>query len=272
MALVPFPSASPAPPPDDEPGADTGFTATDELEAGAKMSFLEHLEELRTRLIRSTIGIAVGCVIAFIFLNRIFEFVMRPLQEMLPQGGSLITTEAPEFFMLYLKVGFLVGAMIAFPFVVWQFWLFVAPGLYAREKRLVIPFVVLSTVCFAGGALFAHYIAFPWTWRFFIGFTADYVQLLPRIGPAFGLYVKMLLAFSVVFQIPTLVFFLSRIGVLTAGFMIRNFKYAVLVIAILGAILSPPDVVSQMMVAGPMLALYTGSILIAWLAGKRKDA
>ena len=244
-----------------------------ELDSG-RMSFLEHLDELRKRLIAGLIGIAIGCVASFIFLDDfIFPFIMLPMQQMLPEGGKLITTEASEFFMLWIKVGFFAGLLIAMPFILYQVWLFVAPGLYSHEKRFAIPFVVFASVFFFGGATFAHYVAFPVTWGFFIKFNPSFVQFLPKIGPAFALYVKMILACGAVFQMPVLVFALARMGVVTAGFMLRNFKYAVLIIAIAGAVLSPGgDIASQMILSGPMLVLYILSIGVAWLFQKRKKA
>ena len=244
-----------------------------ELDAG-RMSFLEHLDELRKRLIASMIGIAVGCVIAFIFLDsHIFPFIMLPMQRMLPDAGKLITTEPSEFFMLWIKVGFFGGLLIAMPFILYQLWLFVAPGLYSHEKRFAIPFVLFASIFFFAGAMFSHYVAFPVTWGFFIAFNPSFVQFMPKIGPAFALYVKMMLACGVVFQMPVLVFALARMGMVTAGFLARNFKYAILIIAILGAVLSPGgDIASQMILSGPMLVLYIISIGVAWVFQKRKPA
>jgi sec-independent protein translocase protein TatC len=251
------------------------LTDPDEIELeGGRMSFLEHLDELRKRLIASFIGIAVGCVISFIFLDRyIFPFIMLPMQQMLPEGGKLITTEASEFFMLWLKVGFFAGLLIAMPFILYQVWLFVAPGLYSHEKRFAIPFVCFASIFFFGGALFSHYVAFPVTWGFFITFNPSFVQFMPKIGPAFALYVKLMLACGAVFQMPVLVFALARMGVVSARFLLRNFKYATLIIAVAGAVLSPGgDIASQMILAGPMLVLYVVSIGVAWVFQKRKPS
>jgi sec-independent protein translocase protein TatC len=272
MALVSFPGAAPARPPDDE--RQVQLTDPEALEeAGARMSFLEHLEELRKRLIYSVAAIAIGCLIAFLFLDRVFDFLTLPMREMLPDGGRLVATAPSEYFMLYLKVGALMGFFIAVPAVMLQVWLFIAPGLYSHEKKLAIPFVVMSSIFFGIGAAFSHYVAFPWTWKFFIDFMPDYVEPMIRLGEAFSLYVKMLLGFAVIFQMPTVVLFLARMGMVTAGFLVRHTKYAVLIIFILGAVLSPGgDVVSQALMAGPMLALYAFSILIAWLFGKRRAA
>jgi sec-independent protein translocase protein TatC len=193
------------------------------------------------------------------------------MEKMLPQGGTLITTEPAEYFMLWLKMGFFGGLLISMPFVLYQVWLFVAPGLYSHEKRFAIPFVAFASLFFFGGAAFSHYVAFPVTWGFFIKFNPSFVQFMPKIGPAFALYVKMALACGAVFQMPILVFALARMGVVSAKFMLRNFKYAVLIIAVLGAVLSPGgDIASQMILSGPMLVLYILSIGVAWVFQKRK--
>ena len=273
MALVPFAGATPAPIPDDD--RQIQLTDPDELEsaAGAKMSFLDHLDELRKRLVHGVIAIAIGCAIAFTFLNRVFDFLTRPMREMLPHGGSLVMTEPSEYFFLYIKVGLLVGFLIAIPAVMLQLWLFIAPGLYSHEKKFAVPFVLMSSVFFGIGAAFSHYVAFPWTWKFFMDFMPGYLQPMIKLGAAFSLYVKMLLGFAVIFQMPTVVFFLARMGMVTAGFLVRKAKYAVLIIFVLGAVLSPGgDIVSQAMMAGPMLVLYVISIGIAWMFFKRKPA
>jgi sec-independent protein translocase protein TatC len=270
MALVPFPSASPVPEPDDDERDDS---YEDELDAnGAKMSFLEHLDELRKRLTGAVISLLIGCVVAFLFVGRIQAFIMVPLYEAMGQE-KLIYTNGFEPFLLTLKIGVLAGLFVASPFILWQFWLFIAPGLYQHEKRYAIPFVVFSTVLFVVGAMFSHYIAFPWTWKFFLSWENEYMRFLPVIGTTFSTYVKMLLAFGAMFQMPMLVFFLARMGVVTAGFLVRHTKYAVLIIFILGAVLSPgTDIVSQALMAGPMLLLYAVSIGVAWAFQKRQPA
>jgi sec-independent protein translocase protein TatC len=162
---------------------------------------------------------------------------------------------------------------VALPFIVLQLWLFIAPGLYSNEKRFAVPFVLLGTAFFLAGAAFSHYVAFPYTWKFFLGFENEYLEFRPRLTDVFSLWVKMLLAFGVIFQMPTIVFSLARMGLVTAGFLIKHTKYAILIIFALGAVLSPgTDVVSQALMAGPMLVLYGLSIGIAWLCAKRKPA
>jgi sec-independent protein translocase protein TatC len=268
MAVAPFPTKSPVRS-DDE---DDRIHLTDDepLDDDARMSFLEHLDELRKRLIASVYGLLAGCVIAFIFVNRIEAFIFVPLYEALG-GEKFIYTKGFEPFMLMMKCGALAGLLIAAPFIIWQMWLFIAPGLYAHEKRFAIPFVFFASIFFFLGAAFSHYVAFPWTWEFFRSWQNDYMRFLPNIGDAFSIYVKMVLAFGLIFQMPTVVFFLARMGVVTAGFMAKNLKYAVLIIFIIAAVISPgTDVVSQALMAGPMLALYGLSILIAWIFAKKK--
>jgi sec-independent protein translocase protein TatC len=261
MSLSPVP-APPPPRPIDDDEEDEGV--------GGKMSFLEHLDELRQRLIKALLAVLVGFVIALAFINPIFDFVMAPLQAILPAGGKLIYTEPTEAFMLYMKMGALVGLMIALPVVLWQIWAFIAPGLYAHEKRFAIPFVMMSTVFFIGGVLFSHYVVFPAMWRFFASFSTDTVEFAPRIEPVFSLYVRMGLGLGAVFEMPTLIMFLARVGLVTPRFLIRNTKYAILVIFVVAALVTPsPDVVSQFLLALPMFVLYAFSILVAWVFQKR---
>jgi sec-independent protein translocase protein TatC len=260
MAVASLPS-----PPATDPYEENGEDST------AKMSFLEHLDELRKRLIVSVAAIAGGFFICIFFIDKIFAFIMRPLLTVLPRGGHFIYTEPAEMFMIQLKGAALAGLVLATPVVLYQLWLFIAPGLYSHEKKFAIPFVFMATFFFVAGVLFSHFIAFPWTWAFFASFSTDYVDFMPKVSPVFGFYAKMLLAFGVIFQMPTLVFFLARFGLITAGFLVRYFKYAFLIIFIVAAVLTPgTDVVSQLMMALPMLLLYIISIGIAWLFGRKK--
>ena len=291
MALVPFPGpggsgkTSPHdldPDPDfstegnrilrRDPGAD-GDRDDDEQDDGeAKMSFLEHLDELRKRIIYSAISIFVGFLIAFIFIQQLFDFVMKPLQAGLPAGQHLVYTEPTEAFVLYLTIAGITGAVLALPLVMTQVWLFIAPGLYAHEKKMAIPFVVLSSIFFILGAAFSHYVVFPLTWKFFVSFTSDYLTFMPRIEPAFSLYIKMILAFGLVFQMPTIVLFLARMGVVTAGFLWRHTKYALLIIVIVSAIVTPDGGgVSLVAMSIPLFFLYLFSILLAWVFGKKRN-
>src|SRR5437868_9727882 len=285
MALVPFPGQQDRGPgrsaPDDgyrtegnrilrrDPGADGD--RDDDDDGAAKMSFLEHLDELRKRIVYSVISIGVGFLIAFAFIQKIFDFVMKPLQAGLPPGGKLVYTEPTEAFVLYITMALIAGFVLALPLVMLQVWLFIAPGLYQREKRLAAPFVLSSSACFIGGAAFSHFVVFPMTWKFFVSFTSDYLQFMPRIEPAFDLYIKMLLAMGLVFQMPVLVTFMAWMGLVTAGFMWKHTKYAILIIFIVAAVITPSgDMWNQSAIAIPMVALYLISIVLAWIFGRKK--
>ena len=233
------------------------------------MGFLEHLDELRKRLVYSLYGILGGFVVAFAGIKFIFEFIMVPLQEALPPGGKLIYTEPGEAFFLWMKMAALAGLLLAMPILVSQIWLFIAPGLYTREKKWAIPFVALTSIFFLGGALFSHFVVFRLAWSFFAGFSTDYMDFMPKIAPVFSLYVKMMLAMGIVFQLPTLVFFLAKLGLVTPKFLIKNTKYAILIIFIIAAVLTPSaDPVTQTAMAAPMIVLYGISIGIAWVFQK----
>jgi sec-independent protein translocase protein TatC len=264
MALVPFPgpqSAYPIHPEDDDDSA------------GARMSFLEHLDELRKRIVNSLIAVAVGILITFTFIQRIYSFMMAPTMKVLPAGSRLMYTEPGEAFSLYITLSMIVGAILASPFIMYQVWMFIAPGLYSNEKRLAIPFVVLSTLGCVGGALFNHYIMFPWMMRFFAGFNTQDLLFMPKLDSVFSLYTKFLLAMAAVFQMPTLVYFLAKMKLVTARFLLAQFKYAVLVIFIISAVITPTgDPVTQTVFAAPMVGLYLLGIAIAWIVGPKGKA
>ena len=268
MPVVPFPDPQSS---KDSSARDVSDSWFDDDEAGGKMSFLEHLDELRKRIIRSLLSLCVGVAIAVVFIEDMLNFVMRPLSATLPAGASFIFTYPTEAFMLRIRIALIAGLFIATPLIFWQVWQFVAPALYARERRYAIPFVALSSIGFIGGAAFSHYVAFPLMWRFFASFSDEMIVFMPRIEDTFSMYMRMLLGLAVVFQMPAMVFFLARMGVITARWMIRQFKYAVLVIVVIAAIITPSsDIASQMIVAGPMVLLYLLSIVIAWMFGKKK--
>ena len=250
--------------PDEEPADDQG---------AGKMGFLEHLDELRTRLIHSCIAAAAGMLIAFLFVGRIADFVLAPVYRGMPPDASLIMTRPGEGLSFYLDLALMGGVLLAAPFVTFQVWRFIAPGLYVREKRLVLPFVVCATLGTLGGAAFSHYVLFPSMMAFFGTFDAPRIKFMPSVEHTFELYRNTLLGMVAVFQIPTLVFFLARIRLVTARFLWRHIKYAVLVIFIAAAVLTPsPDPWNQALFAAPMLGLYVVSIGIAWLVAPRRPA
>jgi sec-independent protein translocase protein TatC len=200
-----------------------------------------------------------------------FTLLMVPLVKALPPGSSLIFTGVTEAFFTYMKVALLAGVFLSSPLIFYEIWAFVAPGLYAREKRYTIPFVVFSAVLFVGGALFGYFIVFPNAFRYLLGFASDYIRPFPSMREYFSLAWKLLLAFGIVFEMPLIVFFLAKMGLVTAELMTKKFRYAFLLIVVVAAIVTPtPDVINLGLMTGPMLALYGISIIVAKIWGKKR--
>lgn len=237
------------------------------------MSFLEHLDELRKRIIQICLGIVAGVVLGFFFIDKVFAFLMAPAKAALPAGTTLIYTQPGEAFSLYITVSLISGAVIAAPYIMYQVWMFIAPGLYSNEKRLAIPFVLFSTLGFLAGAAFNHYVAFRFIMTFFASFNSIDLRFMPKLSDVFGLYTKMLLGIGVVFQMPTVVFFLAKMRMVTAKFLAKQFKYAILLIFVIAAVITPTgDPVTLMIFAAPMILLYGLSIVVAWIVVPRSDA
>src|SRR5262245_26128218 len=268
MALVPFPGPH-------QSGAHalaTNDEDDDPLAPGAKMSFLEHLDELRKRIVRSCLAVAFGILATFYWIQPIFNFILAPTRRALPPGVHLIYTQPGEAFSLYVTVALIAGIAVAAPFIMYQIWMFIAPGLYSNEKRMAIPFVLLTTIGFLGGAAFNHYISFPYVMIFFGTFNTPDLAFMPRLQDVFGLYTKMLLGMGVVFQMPAIVYFLARMRLVTARFLAEKFKYAVLLIFIIAAVITPSgDFMTQTIFAAPMLVLYVLSIGIAWVVRPKRS-
>jgi sec-independent protein translocase protein TatC len=265
MALVPFPGpqsgALQRPP---EPEEDDGPGAAD------RMSFLEHLDELRKRIINCLLYIAAGVVVAFAFHQQLYDFILGPTRRVLPEGSRLIYTQPGEAFSLHIQIALIAGVVVAAPFIMYQVWRFIAPALYANEKALAIPFVLLSTLGVIAGAAFNHYVAFPYMVMFFGTFNSPELRFLPALDPVWSMYTNFLIAMGITFQLPTLVYFLARMKLVSAGFLARHFKYAVLVIFIIAAVITPTgDPGTQTVFAAPMIGLYLLSIAIAWIVGPK---
>jgi sec-independent protein translocase protein TatC len=235
-----------------------------------KAPFTAHLEELRKRLITCFIAVGVGFVLSYGFKEKLFQILVRPLLRVMETDDKLIFTGLPEAFFTYLKVAFLSGVMLAAPVIIYQFWMFVAPGLYEKEKRALLPIIFLSTTFFIGGSLFGYFIVFPWGFKFFLGFATDYIRPLPSMKEYLSFSAKLLLAFGLVFELPLVLTFLAKLGLVSVDTLKKNRKYALLLFFAGAAILTPPDVVTQIMMAIPMMLLYEISILGARVFGKKK--
>ena len=266
MPLVPFPGSQAGAPYQLPPDEDD-----DDVSAAGKMSFLEHLDELRKRIVRSCLAVAFGVLATFYWIQEIFNYILAPTRKALPPGVKLIYTEPGEAFSLYITVALIAGVVVAAPFIMYQVWMFIAPGLYSNEKRLAVPFVLFTTIGFIAGAAFNHYVAFPFMMAFFASFNTPDLAFMPKLEDVFGLYTKMLLGMGVVFQMPTVVFFLAKMKLLTARFLIANLKYALLLTFIIAAVITPTgDMMTQAIFAAPMVGLYVLSILIAWVVGPKR--
>jgi sec-independent protein translocase protein TatC len=240
------------------------------IDEQSKIPFTAHLEELRKRLIVCFIAVSIGFVLSYGFKERLFQILTRPLISVMETGDKIIFTGLPEAFFTYLKVAFLSGIMISVPVLLYQFWMFVAPGLYNKERRLLVPIVFLSSFFFIGGALFGYFIVFPFGFKFFLGFASETIQPLPSMREYLSFSAKLLLAFGLVFELPLLVTFLAKMGLVSVDFLKKSRKYALLLFFIFSAILTPPDVVTQIMMAFPLMALYEISIMGARIFGKKK--
>lgn len=236
-----------------------------------KQPFLSHLEELRNRLMVCAISIGACFVAAYFFSEHLFRYLVMPLKEVMPEGERLIFTNLPEMFLTYLKVAFVSGVLASAPVIFYELWKFVAPGLYQHEKKYLIPFVVSSTILFVGGALFGYFIVFPFGFKFFMNFSNELVRALPSVKQYFSFSLRLLLAFGAVFELPVVIFFLTKIGVVSPDLLKRKRKYAILLTFALAAILTPPDVITQLMMAGPLIVLYEIGIVVSKIAQRKKE-
>ncbi|HEY1263726.1 MAG TPA: twin-arginine translocase subunit TatC [Terriglobales bacterium] len=232
------------------------------------MSFLEHLEELRRRIIYSLIGLGVGFLACWRYAERIYGLVQKPMTEVLRQNGlpdKLVVLGPADAFNLYIKIGLMAGAFVASPFVLYQVWMFISPGLYRHEKRYVFPFMTSTILLFLSGGIFGYKIVFPAAMNFLIQTSLQFQPMI-TVTEYTDLFLTIILGLGVVFELPILVFFLSLMGIVSAGWMWRNLRYSILGIFTIAAILTPTtDIINMCVFAAPMVALYLISILVAWM-------
>jgi sec-independent protein translocase protein TatC len=237
-----------------------------------KVPLTAHLQELRKRLILCFLAIGGGFVLCYAFADSIFNILALPLMKVMPVGGSLIFTSVAEAFFTYMKVAFTAAVILVSPFVLYQIWAFVAPGLYQKEKRYVVPFVLGGSFSFAVGVLFAYFFAIPVGFKFLLGYATDFIKPLPSMKEYLSFSIKFLLAFGLVFEFPVVLVLLAKIGVIDEKTLARQRKYAYLLIFILAAIITPPDFISQVLMALPLIGLYELSILLSRIFGKKQEA
>lgn len=222
-----------------------------------------HIADLRKRLMISGLTLIAAFFLCFSFYEPILEWMMVPVEAVLPPGTQMIAVEIQETFFTALKVSFFTGFIISLPVIFWQLWLFLSPGLYDHEKMLVLPFVFFATLMFVIGSSFAYYVVVPFGFDFLINFGSAVVTVLPSIGKYVGFFTKLLFGFGVAFELPVITFFLAKIGLVDDQNLKDFFKYAVVLIFIFSALLTPPDILTQFLMAGPLIFLYGVSIYIA---------
>ena len=244
----------------------------DELaEDDTPMTLMGHLNELRRRLFRMVIIVILGFVAFYGVSEYLYAYLSAPLQEQLPAGSKLIYTSPAGAFFTYMKVALVASLFGTSPITFYQIWAFIAPGLYKEEKRAVLPLAFFSSIFFIAGAAFCFFLVFPIAFKFFMGFATDTIVPMISVEEYLGFALKLLIAFGVVFEMPLFAYFLSRFGILSPDFMRRQRRYAILFIFIIAAILTPPDVFSQCLMAMPMLVLYEVSIYVSAMAYKKKE-
>lgn len=236
------------------------------------MSFLDHMEELRKRLLWAALAIILGFFVCLAFAYYILNFAIEPLKALLPAGTTLVFTKLPDPFFVWVKVSIVAGILLVLPFVLYQIWKFIAPGLYKRERRMALPFVVIATALFYIGSAFAYFAVFPVVFGFFLGFQQTDLKPMIDIGPFISLIMKLMLAFGAIFELPIIIVFLGLLGVVDSAFLRKGRRYFIVLAFVVGAMLSPPDVVSQILMAVPLLVLFEASIQVLSIIEKRRKA
>jgi sec-independent protein translocase protein TatC len=238
----------------------------------ARMTIWEHLDELRRRLIISFCTLAAGFVVSWFFRERLFDVVQAPFLKFVEKGDRLSFISLTEPFLMYMKLSALSSLVFTSPIIITELWLFISPGLYRNERRYALPFIFFSTFFFLSGCLFAYKYVFPFACGYFLQVGSQFKQEV-RVNDYFSLFSKLIIAIGLIFETPILAFFLARLGLIDHRFLLSKLKYAVLAIFVIAAVITPtPDMVTQTILAVPMLGLYVVSILIVWIFGKRKNA
>lgn len=267
-AEVPAVGAEAAPPATESAPKDKA--EAQEQEPVHEMTFTEHLNELRIRLVRCLIAVFIGFLACYGFAEQLFLILMEPLvAQLAPSGGSLIYTGLPEAFFTHVKVAAIAGLFLVSPYVFYQLWMFIAPGLYEGERKYIVPIALCSAVCFVTGAMFGYFVVFPFGFQFFLGYATEFIRPMPSVKEYFSFSTSMLFAFGFIFELPLFMLFLSALGIVTHKSLRKYRKFAILGNFVVAAILTPPDVVSQCLMAGPLCILYEIGIWVAQIFGKK---
>lgn len=236
------------------------------LDPAGEMGLLEHLEELRRRLIYSIVAVLFCSIVAYFFAEDIFNFLARPLLKILPEmHNKMVFTSLPEVFFVHIRVALFSGIVFAVPYLFYQLWQFIVPALRKEEKKLLIPFLFASVLLFLTGAVFCYHLVFPWGFTFFLSYSTESIVPMITLTDYFKLTTRMILVFGAIFEMPVLSAFLSHFGLLSPAWLRKRRRYAIIIVFIVAAFLTPPDAVTQIMLAVPMLFLFELSILTAAL-------
>jgi sec-independent protein translocase protein TatC len=235
-----------------------------------KQPFFSHLKELRDRLLVCIVAVAIAFIFTYYFKERLFDFLMQPFLKVMPARSSFIFTGITEAFLTYFKISVVGALFVAAPVILYEFWMFVAPGLYEKEKKYVYPFIFSGSLCFLCGALFCYFVVMPNIYRFFVSYAREFVIPMPDLKNYMGLTLKLLIIFGFIFELPLVAFYLAKAGIINAKLLAKKRRYAILAVFIVSAAITPPDVVSMILVALPLWGLYELGILIAKVFGKKE--
>jgi sec-independent protein translocase protein TatC len=238
--------------------------------ANERMSFTSHLEELRTRFIRVLVAVGIGFVACYGFKDWLFKIITQPLADVLPAKSFMIYTGMPEAFFIYMQIAFFASLLLTGPYCLYQVWKFISPGLLPGEKKYVLPFVLVSSTLFISGVLFGYFLVLPPAFKFFVSFSSDFLKPMFSLKEYLSLSLKFLLGFGVSFQLPVFLFFMTKIGIVNARMLSKHRRYAILIIFILAAVLTPsPDAITQTLMALPLMVLYEVGIVVSRFAEKK---
>ena len=235
-----------------------------------KQPFFSHLKELRDRLLVCIVAVAIAFIFTYYFKERLFDFLMQPFLKVMPAQSSFIFTGITEAFLTYFKISVVAALFVAAPVILYEFWMFVAPGLYEKEKKYVYPFIFFGSLCFICGALFCYFVVMPNMYRFFVSYAREFVTPMPDLKNYMGLTLKLLIIFGFIFELPLVAFYLARAGIIKSKMLAKKRRYAILAVFIISAAITPPDVVSMILVALPLWGLFELGILIAKVFGKKE--
>ncbi|HOE17166.1 MAG TPA: twin-arginine translocase subunit TatC [Syntrophorhabdaceae bacterium] len=237
-----------------------------------KQPFLSHLKELRDRIIVCIVAVGIAFILTYSFKEKIFAFLMEPFILVMPAKSSFIFTGVTEAFITYFKISIVAALFIVAPVILYEFWMFVSPGLYEKEKRYVYPFIFLGSLCFICGGLFCYYVVMPFVYRFFVSYAGELIIPMPDLKSYMSLTLKMLIMFGLFFELPLVAYYLARAGIIRYKMLANKRRYAILGAVITSAIITPPDVSSQLLVAIPLWGLYELSVIIVRVFGKKERA